>query len=102
MALLKPFGRGGGRIGYLAGDVATERKLANIYNDHLFAGQVRLYMVNTRAEFEERFLQAQKQVDILYFSNYTGIFDWNARDAEKFVSRHTRIPSCSNNKFMDR
>ena len=101
MALLKPYAKGG-RIGYLAGDVATERKLAGIYDKKVFGGQVRLYMVDTRADFERRFLQAQEEVDILYFSNYTGIADWNVWDAEQFVCRNTRIPSCSNNSFMDR
>ena len=99
--LLKPYARGN-RIGYLAGDVATERKLADIYAEKVFGGQLKLYMVDTGAEFEKRFLQAQEEVDILYLSNYTGIAGWDAQDAEEFVSRHTRIPSCSNNGFMDR
>lgn len=100
IALLKPYLQGD-RVGYLAGDVTTERKLATKYNQHYFNGRMKVYLVKTQAEFEKRFLQAQQEVDILYFSSYAGIMGWNPKTAHSFVVANTRIPTASNSSFMN-
>lgn len=101
VAILKQFGHGD-RIGYLTGDVATERKLVAIYNKEIFNGRMRTYLLRTRDEFEKTYIQAQQEVDILLFTNYAGISGWNADEAEQFVLKHTRIPTGSDNAFMGR
>lgn len=100
IALLRPFARGD-RIGYLAGNVVVERKMLKIYNDQIFGGRMKSYLVNSQSDFENKFLKAQQEVDILFFSNYTGIKDWNAQAARQFVFKHTSIPSGSDNGFME-
>lgn len=90
----------GERIGYLSGDVETERKIVKIYNDRFFNGQMKTYLVRTLDEFKQAFLQAQQQVDMLYIYNYAGIADWDPRAAEEFLARETRIPTGSHNPFM--
>ena len=90
----------GDRIGFLSGNVDTERKTIEIYNNRFFHGRLKSYLVESMAEFKQSFLQAQQEVDMLYIYNYTGIKDWNPDDAELFLSRHTRIPTGSHNDFM--
>ena len=90
----------GPRVGYLGGNVETERKVIDIYNDRFFKGTMRSYLVSSMAEFKTAFLKAQEEVDMLYISNYTGIKDWDRTEAELFLGRHTRIPTGSHHGFM--
>jgi len=91
----------GQRIGYLSGDVETERKIVKIYNDRFFNGQMKTYLVKSFGEFKKAFIEAQQQVDMLYIYNYAGIADWDPRAAEEFLANQTRIPTGSHNPFMD-
>ena len=95
----QPYARGK-RIGYLAGNVETERKIVDIYNKRFFGGEMKTYLVNNMEAFKEAFLRAQKEVDMLYISNYTGISDWNPDAAEKFLFNNSKIPTGSHNSFM--
>ncbi len=90
----------GSRIGFLSGNVDSERKMVEIYNDRFFKGKLIPYLVTSMAGFKQAFLKAQQDVDMLYVYNYTGIKDWDPDDAELFLSRHTRIPTGSHNGFM--
>ena len=90
----------GTRIGYLGGNVETERKVIEIYNNRFFKGSMKSYLVTSMDEFKAAFLKAQEEVDMLYISNYTGISDWDRIEAELFLSRHTRIPTGSHHGFM--
>ncbi|RPH39540.1 MAG: hypothetical protein EHM86_07425, partial [Desulfobulbaceae bacterium] len=90
----------GNRIGYLSGDVETERKIVDIYNRRFFNGAMKSYLVDSMASFKEAFLKAQQEVDMLYVYNYTGIRDWDRLEAELFLARNTRIPTGSHNGFM--
>lgn len=90
----------GTRIGYLSGNVETERKVVDIYNHRFFKGTMKSYLVTSMDEFKTAFLKAQEEVDMLYISNYTGIKDWDRIEAELFLSRHTRIPTGSHHGFM--
>jgi len=92
----------GKRIGYLSGNVETERKIVDIYNKRFFNGEIKPYLVETMEEFRAAFLQAQKEVDMLYIYNYAGIRDWDPTLAEDFLVRNTKIPTGSHNGFMDR
>lgn len=101
ISLLKPFSKGD-RIGFLAGDLVTERKIAKINNEKFFNNSMQTYLVKTWDEFKKSFLQAQREVDILIFSNSSGIAGWQGGRAEQFVLENSRIPSVSPNNFMDR
>ena len=90
----------GTRIGYLGGNVETERKVIDIYNRRFFKGTMKSYLVTSMDEFKTAFLKAQEEVDMLYISNYTGITDWDRIEAELFLGRHTRIPTGSHHGFM--
>ncbi|MCG8553109.1 MAG: hypothetical protein MI799_22095 [Desulfobacterales bacterium] len=90
----------GDKIGFLSGNVDVERKMIEIYNRRFFHGRLKPYLVESMAEFKHAFLQAQQEVDMLYIYNYTGIKDWDANEAELFLSRYTRIPTGSHNDFM--
>jgi ABC-type uncharacterized transport system substrate-binding protein len=90
----------GKRIGYLAGNVETERKIVDIYNKRFFDGKMKTYLVNSMEAFKEAFLRAQEEVDMLYISNYTGITDWHPAAAEKFLFNNSKIPTGSHNSFM--
>ncbi len=101
IALLKKYAKGS-RVGYIGGNVATERKLINIYNKKFFQGRLVPYLVDTQEELEKQYIKAQKEVDILIFSNYTGIADWDAAATRRLVEHHTSIPTGSHNPFMDK
>lgn len=99
--LLKLFARGS-RIGYLSGDVTTDRKLARIYNEKFFNGKMKQYLVKSQAELEDAYLRAQQEVDILLFSNYAGIGDFDAAVTSRMVKEHTKIPTGSPTPWMDK
>jgi ABC-type uncharacterized transport system substrate-binding protein len=99
LGLFKEFAKGD-RIGYISGDVETERKIVDFYNKTFFDGKMMVYLVKTFEEFKKEFLRAQKEVDMLYFYNYIGISGWDAGAAEEFLAQHTRIPTGSPNPFM--
>jgi len=90
----------GNRIGYISGDVETERKIADYYNKVFFEGKMRLYLVKTFEDFKREFLRALQEVDMLYLYNYTGIVPWDSAEVEEFLAQNTRVPTGSPNEFM--
>ena len=57
----------GNKVGYLTVDSNTERKVAQIYNERFFNGEMKAYWVKTFDEFKEAFLNSQGEVDILLY-----------------------------------
>lgn len=96
---LKNFAEGE-RVGYLTVDSETERKVAQIYNDRFFAGEMKEYWVATFDEFEEQYLKAQEEVDILFLGNNAGIDQWDQAEVEAFVLENTTIPTGTINDWM--
>ena len=90
----------GSRIGYLSGDVQTERELVAFYNDRNYNWGFSSYFVSNMQEFKEAFLRAQLDVDMLILGNYSGIRDWDGTVAEDFIARNSRIPTGSCMDFM--
>ncbi len=99
MSYLRRYARGD-RVGYLAGDVETDRKIIDSYNRLFFGGRMKSYLVKTFDEFQKVFRQAQDEVDILIIYNYAGIIGWDTVEAEGFLSAETRIPTGSLAPFM--
>jgi len=92
----------GERVGYVSGDVESERKVAYMYNSMFFKGKMKSYLVKTFEEFKKAFLNAQKENDMLYIYNYTGITDWDTDAAEQFLLENTKIPTGTHNPWMSR
>lgn len=83
----------GNRVGFIGSDVITTRKARQEINARFFDGGMQLYVVKTFAEFKERFLQAQQEVDMLILYNYRGINGWDSIAAESFLAQNTAIPT---------
>jgi ABC-type uncharacterized transport system substrate-binding protein len=96
---LKTYAKGT-RVGYLTVDSETERKVADIYNQRFFNGQMKTYWVKTFEEFKQTFLQAQNEVDILFMGNNAGADHWDEAEMEKFVLENAQIPNGSINSWM--
>ncbi len=90
----------GGRVGYLTVDSETERKVAEIYNDLFFDGQMATYWVKTFDEFQAAFIQAQQEVDILFFGNNAGIDRWEDDEVIPFMTQNTTVPSGAINSWL--
>jgi ABC-type uncharacterized transport system substrate-binding protein len=96
---LKTFAKGN-RIGYLTVDSETERKVAKIYNERFFGGQMKVYWVKTWDEFKAAYVRAQGEVDILFLGNNAGADRWEQAEAEKFTLENAKIPSGTINSWM--
>ncbi len=90
----------GDRIGYLCGDVETERKIVGIYNNLFFKGKLKPYYVNSMEGFKKEFRRAQEEVDMLIIPNHAGIKDWNPGEAEKFLADNVSVPTGGVFDFM--
>ncbi len=88
----------GERIGMIADDTESAR-IVNEYYHQIFGHRLKTYMVRTVAEFQEAFLLAQREVDMLCLHN-ASIQDWEDRVAESFLVEQTRIPTGSVNSWM--
>ncbi len=85
----------GDRIGVLGGDVHTTRIVTDQYNQQLFDGRLKRYLVRSFAEFKRAFLLAQQEVDVLLVRNNAGINDWDAAAAEAFLLENVVVPTGS-------
>lgn len=99
VALVEPYAKGN-RIGYLTIDSETERKIAAVYNQRFFNGQMTTYWVATQQEFKDAFFAAQSENDILFISNNAGAPDWNDEEMKQFMLAHSSIPTLSVNPWM--
>lgn len=99
VAIVKPYARGN-VIGYIAIDTESVRKDAEIYNKRFFNGQMKTYWPKTQSEFQEMFLQAQQEVDILILRNNAGAPDWNEQEMKEFLAQNTTVPTLAVNPWM--
>ena len=90
----------GERLGYLTVDSETERKVAQIYNERFFGGQMKEYWVKSFDEFKAQFLQAQNEVDILFIGNNAGIDRWDEAEVQAFMVENTTIPTGTINDWL--
>ena len=96
---LKPYAEGE-TVGYLTADSATERKVADIYNDQFFEGEMKVVYVDTFEGFKDEFLKLQKEVDIVFLGNNAGIDEWDIEEAEAFFRVNTTVPTGSINDWL--
>lgn len=90
----------GKRIGYLAVEGLTERKLAENYGRHLGKPLDRSYFATSFNEWKEAFLKAQQEVDILLLLNPKGIKDFDMQQAQNFVEGNIKIPTGTSIPWM--
>lgn len=90
----------GKRIGYLAMEGFTERKLAENYGRHLGKPLEKTYFVTSFGGWKESFLKAQQEVDLLLLLNTKGIKDFNMQQAQQFVENNIKIPTGTSHAWM--
>lgn len=90
--LLKPYAKGE-RLAMITIESETENKVAEIYNERFFNGEMKVYAVKTLEEFKAAFLQAQDEVDILFIGNNAGADRWDEAEMTAFVLENSRVPS---------
>ena len=99
IAQLKPYAKGT-RVGFISIDTETERKVADVYNQRFFAGQMKTYWAKSMDDFKQAFLQAQNEVDLLLMNNNAGAEQWDETEMAKFILDNTQIPAGTINTWM--
>lgn len=90
----------GNRIGLLAEDVPSERKLLNYHNKVLNIYYDRVYFVKSFAEWKEKYLKLQTEVDMMMLFDTINLPDWDAAQAEELVHTYTSIPVGTENAWQ--
>lgn len=80
------------KVGYLAEDGISARSVGYVYKMQTRFECVQYY-VRTYSEWQEKFLRAQKEVDVLIIGNTSAIKSWDKDKAIEFVMKETRIPT---------
>lgn len=92
IALLKGYASGP-RLGFLAEDTPTKHK-EKAFHEKLFGLDYhRAYFVSSFAEWQDAFVQAQDEVDILLLLGVGALTDWDSPAASTLAERETRIPT---------
>ncbi|NJN48193.1 MAG: ABC transporter substrate-binding protein [Candidatus Competibacteraceae bacterium] len=82
----------GKRIGFIAADTLSERKNLNYYVERFNIDFEKIYLTKTFAEWKEKFLSLQDEVDMIMMTTSAGIPDWDDEAAKNFVEENIRIP----------
>ena len=96
---LKNYAEGDSTV-YLTVDTETERKVADVYNDRFFNGELQIEYVKTWEEMKEKYIALQQDVDIIFLGNNAGIDQWDDREAEKFFNENTTVPTGTINPWL--
>lgn len=97
--LLRRYSKGK-RLGFLAPDVITSRKVAKYSQQQLNIKFDKLVLVKSFSEWKKAFKKLQSEVDILILQNHYGIPDYNRKDAKTFALQETKIPTFATLKWM--
>jgi ABC-type uncharacterized transport system substrate-binding protein len=82
----------GGRIGFIADDTETTRKVVN-YAKSVFGYDLDAYFSKDFEDFKKGFAALQGRTDMVIFYSYAGIKDWNDAKANEFINASTKIPT---------
>lgn len=100
MALLETYAKGES-VGILISDTFTEHKDVENFRKVLGVEFKREYYVKTYAEWKEKFVRIQREVDMMILGSFPAIPDFDREDALTFVFNEYRIPSGTTNaEFM--
>ncbi len=90
----------GNRVGYVSGDTFTDKIIAENVNKRFLAGEMKIYMAKTFAEYKNILLEAQQENDALILNNNVGIPDWDQEKALLFIEDNLKIPTSTTNPWM--
>jgi ABC-type uncharacterized transport system substrate-binding protein len=83
----------GDKIGFLAEDTPTKHK-EMVFHETLFGIRYDgVYLVNSFAQWRQRFLEAQQEMDMLVILGVAALDDWDDVAAQDFAEQNTRIPT---------
>lgn len=100
ISLLQQFAKGP-RLGYIAGNTLTQQKLVEFYGKHYFRQrETRICLVDSMAEWKDAVLKLQKSAGMLVLNNYSGIQNWDGKEAVQFIKTHNMLPTGSMLDFM--
>ncbi len=100
IALLQQFAKGR-RLGYIAGNTLTQQKLVKFYHqNHFHQRMTTTYLVDSMAGWKDAVLKMQNAADMLVLSNYSGIQNWDSRQAVQFIKKHNTLPTGGMLDFM--
>lgn len=83
----------GERIGYLTEDTLTKRKELDFHRKLFGIEYDQVYLVDSFAQWKQRFVAAQNEVDMLIILGVAALSDWDDAAATEWVQTHTRIPA---------
>jgi hypothetical protein len=83
----------GERLGYIGLDSLTEHKTVHHSQLHLGREFNQIYLVADFASWQQAFLAAQTEVDMLIMGVHVSIENWDEQQAQEFVLQQARIPS---------
>jgi ABC-type uncharacterized transport system substrate-binding protein len=81
----------GTRIGWLSGDVLTNRK-EPVYIKKIYSIDMTEMYVKNLNEFKTAFQSLQNQVDIIFFYSNAGIQDWDDTLAKEYIAKTIKVP----------
>ncbi len=90
----------GKRFGLLSVDDLTERKNVDAYANILKVKLDKIYLVKTMEQWQQSFLNLQKEVDAMILVNNSAIVGWNDDVAIRFIEKNVRIPIGANASWM--
>ncbi len=96
---LKPYCKGS-KIGYMSGDIYSERRTAELAASYFDIVFDKVYFVSQVADWRHAWVRAQQEVDVLIFENNSGIAGWHDGAAKDFILANTTIPVGATNQFM--
>lgn len=88
---LKKYSKGD-RLGYLIGDVLSERKELQHYKDVLGINFHNGRSAKTMEEWKRGFLELQDSVDMIVLQNVAGIHGWDSTAIDSFVKEKIKVP----------
>lgn len=98
---LTPYARGS-KIGFMSGNNYSERQTAKYAQGYFNIRFSKKYFVSTFAAWQQAWINAQNEVDILIFENNAGIKGWHEKQAVDFIMSNTRIMVGATNDFMSK
>jgi ABC-type uncharacterized transport system substrate-binding protein len=98
VGFLRKFAKGA-RVGYIACDDETQRKVFEAHKK-ILGPPVEGCFVKSFAEWKKAFPEFQKKCDLIIVANHGDMIDWNKDEAEKFMLENTKIPTGCYLDFM--
>lgn len=83
----------GDKVGLLGVNRFSQREVARYHQETLNITYEKIYLVETFAQWQEKYQQLQTEVDLLILLINDGITGWDDQKAKEFMKQHTKIPS---------